>query len=285
MAVAVGGLITGPLFTGRNEITDVALTLRNRAREDQTLVGGDTQYAYPLNFGDNLQPMRDEMTDGALLLRAQKVNPATGRYDSRNPIYFLTDQAGIPVTGYTIDQKNGWILFNPVAGSSGGIWHPRAEANRDYNFGRRFLLNSVPTGAQNITVSVSEGYTIMVNNFVIEISSSSTAGTTYDIQPFLKQGENQIVVQTKRATAGLGDFKLTAGNIGGVNLTTAAGNWSVSRNSALGIAGRVDFKVYEGGALHKRADRIMSANAVLDSLTGILRAESQYFDSLLSIVK
>lgn len=284
MAVPVGGYRTGPLYPIGPDTSLAALSLRNRMDEEVTLLSGDVQFAYPLSFGDTLQNMLNEMTDTPLLLRTQKVDPTDDRYDPLTPTYFLTDQVGVPVSGYTIDQDNGWIYFDPSVGNAGGIWHARNEADQPYYFGRRFKLNAVP-GTATIDVTTSDGFSVWVNNQLVVTRSTGTTLDDLDIQPFLKTGENQVVVETRRPTADAGDVQVTDAVVSGIDLATAAGNWSASRYSVLGVAGIVDFKAYEGGAIQKRADRMQRARAVLDSLTALLRAEGQQFDTLISLVR
>lgn len=61
--------------------------------------------------------------------------------------------------------------------------------------------------------------------------------------------------------------------------------WSVSQNSALGIAGKIMFVNKEGGGIQKTKDQFMNINTLMQNLTNMLGAEDDLFNSHLGIIR
>lgn len=137
------------------------------------------------------------------------------------------------------------------------------------------------------------------------------------IQRFIKAGNNHLVIKaTQQADAAGNPSSGTAtgirvqGFFNGVNLETGAvGNnpadpqnltnikphaadsvrtldWSVSRHSVLGIAGKINFRLGDQIALEDANDEVQKAQGVLESLSTIIAGtDINQFQSLLSIIR
>jgi len=61
--------------------------------------------------------------------------------------------------------------------------------------------------------------------------------------------------------------------------------WSVSSQSALGIAGKIQFKNREGGDVQKVRDQFVGDNNLMQNLNALLASETQLFDSHINVIK
>ncbi|MFN4150888.1 MAG: hypothetical protein ACK4IX_08080, partial [Candidatus Sericytochromatia bacterium] len=71
---------------------------------------------------------------------------------------------------------------------------------------------------------------------------------------------------------------------GGELLDTLA-YWSVSAQSALGIAGQIDFKNREGGSVQKVRNQFSGVNNLMQNLTSLLGSSDDLFESHLNLIR
>ena len=61
--------------------------------------------------------------------------------------------------------------------------------------------------------------------------------------------------------------------------------WSVSSQSNLGVAGKIDFKSKEGGAIQKVKDQFVGVNSLMQNLTSLLGSTDDLFNSHLNLIR
>lgn len=122
------------------------------------------------------------------------------------------------------------------------------------------------------------------------------------IQRFVKAGDNNLVIKATRTAAAAGNAGVRVeGMFNGVDLETGAIaatgkphasisvhtlDWSASRNSILGIVGKLDFDLGDRIALEDVSDEIAKAQGVLESLTTLIAGtDINQFQSMLSVIK
>lgn len=122
------------------------------------------------------------------------------------------------------------------------------------------------------------------------------------IQRFIKEGNNHLVIKAIRTSATATDNGIRVeGTFNGVDLSTGAIaatgrpqssqsvetlDWSASRNSILGIVGKLDFDLGDRIALENSNDEIFKAQGVLESLTTIIAGtDINQFQSILSVIR
>jgi hypothetical protein len=74
-------------------------------------------------------------------------------------------------------------------------------------------------------------------------------------------------------------------NLQATELDTTKGYWSVSTQSALGIAGQIDFKNREGGSVQKVRDQFSGVNNLMQNLTSLLGSSDDLFESHLNLIR
>lgn len=113
------------------------------------------------------------------------------------------------------------------------------------------------------------------------------------IQRFLKLGENVLTIKATQGDGSNGNGIRVDGMFNGVNLSTAGSStsvnprdWSTSRHSILGIAGKIDFQLGDRIALEDISDSVQKAQGVLESLTTLLAGtDLNALQSLLSVIR
>lgn len=129
------------------------------------------------------------------------------------------------------------------------------------------------------------------------------------IQRFIKEGGNHLVIKATQKQAGARGIQVE-GFFNGINLNTGevdnsaadpngflntkvvssasdrADDWSVSKHSIMGIAGKVDFQLGDTIAVEDINDEIQKAQGVLESLTTIIAGtDVNQFQSILSVLR
>jgi len=203
--------------------------------------------------------------------------------------------------------RSGSDVYPPeledVTANYGNLVTPKKEEmqNQVYNFGRTFKLAAGASDPSSISVSMNDGgnFQLFVNGALVGESGSGTdfapANPSWsgNIASYLKVGTNEIVVKAVNPTTPVrvsvnGIIVDTAGKL--IPVSTGPTNafsdlWSVSKYSASGTAGQITFKSRVGGALYTRQDEIVSANIVLEQLSALIGAETDTFNSLISVIK
>lgn len=123
------------------------------------------------------------------------------------------------------------------------------------------------------------------------------------IQRFVKSGNNELVIKATRTNGTTATGVKVEGLFNGVSLQTGADtltntgklaaynsvmttDWSTSRNSVLGIAGKTDFDLGDQVALQDANDEVEKIQGVLESLTTIISGtDVNQFQSILSVIK
>jgi hypothetical protein len=131
------------------------------------------------------------------------------------------------------------------------------------------------------------------------------------IQRFIKEGNNHLAIKATRTESANGDASIVVeGFFNGVNLATGAVannpadpqnltnikphssvsvrtlDWSTSRHSVLGIAGKINFRLGDQIALEDANDETQKAQGVLESLSTIIAGtDINQFQSLLSVIR
>lgn len=134
-------------------------------------------------------------------------------------------------------------------------------------------------------------------------ANESTDPDVY-IQRFVKAGNNELVIKaTRTAAAGGATGVRVEGLFNGVSLQTGADtltntgkpaaynsvnslDWSASRNSVLGIAGKIDYDLGDQTSLEDSNDEVQKMQGVLESLTTIIAGtDINQFQSILSVIR
>lgn len=130
------------------------------------------------------------------------------------------------------------------------------------------------------------------------------------IQRFVKSGNNHLVIKATQTSAADDASIVVEGFFNGVNLATGAVannladphnitnikphaassvrtlDWSTSRHSVLGIAGKINFRLGDQIALEDANDEVQKAQGVLESLSTIIAGtDINQFQSLLSVIR
>lgn len=74
-------------------------------------------------------------------------------------------------------------------------------------------------------------------------------------------------------------------NLQATELDPNLGYWSVSTQSALGIAGQIDFKNREGGSVQKVRNQFSGVNNLMQNLTSLLGSSDDLFESHLNLIR
>ncbi len=114
------------------------------------------------------------------------------------------------------------------------------------------------------------------------------------IQRFIEAGTNTLAIKAVRTATATGNSGIRVeGTFNGVNLATNNSptsvntlDWSTSRHSILGIAGKIEFQLGDRIALEDVNDEIQKAQGVLESLTTIIAGtDVNQFQSILSVIR
>lgn len=168
-----------------------------------------------------------------------------------------------------------------------------------------FKLSSYAAPIQLLSKALRDGE----NNIVIKGIAQNAGDMTFtgNIRSVVREFNNTIVANglksinmsssnlppdlnllTGGSSKSIMDISYRGSTLAGLQnteLDSTLGYWSVSTLSALGIAGKIDFKNREGGAVQKVKNQFSGVNSLMQNLTSLLGSTDDLFESHLNLIR